>query len=112
MVGALALFLAAFISVASPRDGQILAIAAILALSTAWVPFTTNLVPRRDIPVSPFVTATVFCYFAVAAFALLYPVRRRWSLPVFGLLVAAGAALGVVTAVRLARSGNLSWPAW
>ena len=100
LLGALALFAGAFVSLANPDWGRIVSLAGLAGLGSLWVPGVVALVPRHNVIISPVAYLAFLLYFATIGFVLLYPKRWKWSIPgaIVVLFVAVGFAVGTATA--------------
>ena len=112
LLGALGLFVSALVSLGWARTGRTLAVVSLAALGTFWVPGVISLVPQHNIIVSPIDFFVVGLYFGAVGFALLYPVRWRWSVPAFVLVLSTAVTLAAVTAIRRFQSGEYARPSF
>ncbi len=112
LCGAFGLAFSAIVSLSAPVAGRHAAIVSLAALGVLWVPGVVYLVPRHGINLFWGYSVLFAAYLAAVGFALLYPVRWRWSVPVFALVLAGAMVPSAIVALQRYQSGEYSWPSF
>jgi hypothetical protein len=110
LVASALLFFSAFVCLFRPVNGRGFAAFSILGIGVLYIPASASLVPAAALLVSPIGYLVVAGYFALLAFALFFPRRWRWSIPVFVCCLLAGAAFAATTYFHRLARGELHWP--
>lgn len=112
LLGALALFAGAFVSLANPNGGRIVSLAGLASMGSLWIPGVVSLVPQHNTIISPLSYLVFLLYFATVGFALFYPIRWRWSVPAFVIVLCVAAGFAGVTALTRVRGGEFVRPSF
>ncbi len=113
LCGAFGLAFSAIVSLSAPVAGRYAAVVSLAALGVLWVPGVVDLVPQHGIRTGWELYSVLFAvYLAAVGFALLYPVRWRWSVPVFALVLAGAMVPSGIVALQRYQSGEYSWPSF
>ena len=113
LCGAFGLAFSAIVSLRSPVVGRYAAVVSLAALGVLWVPGVVDLVPQHGIRKGwEFYSVLFAVYLAAVGFALLYPVRWRWSVLVFALVLAGAMVPPGIVALQRYQSGEYSWPSF
>ena len=75
------LLVGAFVCLFAPVAGRDLATASILGIGTLYIPASASLVPLSKSTILSTPCLAILSYFALLAFALFFPRRWRWSVP-------------------------------
>ena len=113
LCGAFGLAFSAIVSLSAPVAGRYAAVVSLAALGVLWVPGVVDLVPQHGIRKGWELYSVLFAvYLAAVGFALLYPVRWRWSVLVFALVLAGAMVPSGIVALQRYQSGEYSWPSF
>ncbi len=112
LCGAFGLAFSAIVSLSAPVAGRYAAVVSLAALGVLWVPGVVDLVPQHGIRKFWFWDVLFAVYLAAVGFALLYPVRWRWSVLVFALVLAGAIVPSGIVALQRYQSGEYSWPSF
>lgn len=112
LLGALAVVLGAFLSLATPDSGRVVALVGLFAMGSSWIPGVVSLVPRHNVIISPLAHLAFLLYFAAVAFVLLYPKPWRWSVPALAAVLCLAFSFAAVTTVSRVRSGEFARPSF
>jgi hypothetical protein len=94
----------------APVAGRILATASIVGIGTLYIPASVSLVPSPNTLILPTSYLVILGYFALFAFALFFPRRWRWSVPLLVSCLLASAAFAATTYLHRLRQGELRFP--
>jgi len=112
LCGAFGLAFSAIVSLSAPVAGRYAAVVSLAALGVLWVPGVVYLVPQHGTNLFWGYSVLFAAYLAAVGFALLYPVRWRWSVPVFALVLAGAMVPSGILALQRYQSGEYSWPSF
>jgi hypothetical protein len=112
LLGAVMLFAGAFVSLANPGWGRIVSLAGLVSMGSLWIPGVVSLVPEHNILISPLSYLVFLLYFAAIGFALFYPIRLRWSIPAFVIVLFVAGGFAGVTAFNRVRGGEFVRPSF
>ncbi|MBA4020224.1 MAG: hypothetical protein C0483_23940 [Pirellula sp.] len=112
LLGALALFAGAFVSLANPGRGRILGLAGLVGMGSIWIPSVVVLVPQHNVLISPAAYLALLLYFATLGLALLYPQRWAWSVPAYLVVLCIAVGIVGVTASARVRGGEFARPSF
>lgn len=112
LCGAFGLAFSAIVSLRAPVAGRYAAVVSLAALGVLWVPGVVYLVPQHGINVGWVYSVLFAAYLAAVGFALLYPVRWRWSVLVFALVLAGAIVPSGTVALQRYQSGEYAWPSF
>lgn len=112
LLGALAIFVGAFITLARPGWGRLLGLVGLAAMGSLWIPGIVEIVPQHNVIISPAAYLAFLLYFAAIGFALLYPRRWRWSLLAFVVVLCVAIGFVAVTTVSRVRAGEYARPSF
>ena len=110
LLSSLLLLIFAFVCLFNPVIGRKLATASILGIGTVYIPASASLVPSPNTIISSIAYVLVPGYFALLAFALLFPRRWRWSISLLVSCLLASAAFAATTYLYRSRHGELRFP--
>ncbi|MEO6052674.1 MAG: hypothetical protein ABIP97_01555 [Chthoniobacterales bacterium] len=105
------LLVSAFIAIFAPKTGRGLAVISLTGMGVVWIPGASSLIPAHDIFVRPFGYVVFAGYLAVVAFALFYPMRWRYSLLAYGLVIILAIVFAGATFTKRYLSGEYAYPA-
>ncbi len=112
LCGAFGLAFSAIVSLTAPVTGRCAAVVSLAALGVLWVPGVVYLVPQHGTNLFWGYSVLFAAYLAAVGFALLYPVRWRWSVPAFALVLAGAMVPSGILTLQRYQSGEYSWPSF
>ena len=111
VLAAMTLFFGSFVCLFNLPSGRKICGVALAALGTFYVPAMVSIVPANNESFSPFIYLIFLAYFGAFGFALFYPTKRKFSWPLFLIiLLTAGAFVGFTFTNRVA-GGEYDRPA-
>ncbi|MEO8206273.1 MAG: hypothetical protein ABI615_08830 [Chthoniobacterales bacterium] len=105
------LLVAGVVAIFAPKAGRWLAVIALTGMGVIWIPAASSLIPAHDIVIQPSGYFVFAGYLAAVAFALFYPVRWRYSLLAYGLVIVLVVGFAGATFTQRYLSGEYAYPA-
>jgi hypothetical protein len=112
LLSSILLIVSAFVCLFTSVAGRVLATCSLLGIGTLYIPASASLVPAATIIVSPIAYLLLFGYFALLAFALFFPRRWRWSIPLFACCLLTSGAFAATTYFHRLQQGEIHWPSF